>query len=112
MQLWIKDCTRNQEVKHWRSQVIVLLQTCLLDVTLCIYEDLDSLHAVIHMYFLLKPNSVRLPDIQFGTKPKLMQVENRFWNGGINPVQYVREALKSCMDYISRPYHNSFDYLS
>ncbi len=66
------------ESVHTRYQKL-FLHTYKVDDILCISTDPDSVLTQIDKYFLLKPDSVDEPDVCFGAKLKLMQLENGVW---------------------------------
>ena len=74
---------------------------CFVDDILCINHKLSNLLNKLNGYMLLKPSSVRSPNMYSGTKLKQMQLHNGIWAWSMSPSKDVQEAVRICKEYFA-----------
>ncbi len=87
--LWYKAETRPADSFKYYAYIL-----CYVDNILCAHHNPMSVLNSINGYMPLKLSLVVDPDIYFGSKLKLTQLEDGIWAWGLSPSKYVAQAVK------------------
>ena len=60
----------------------------------------------------LKESSVGDPDINLGTKPKKVHMDNGVWCWYISPSKYVQEAVRNCQNYLKENLYDEYEFIA
>ena len=72
------------------------------------YHDVDNVFNKLNIYVPLKPGAVNSPNINPGTKLKLMQLYNVIWMKSMSPSKYVQVVVRICSKYVRKNFSESY----
>ena len=76
--------------------------SCYVDGILCIHHHPDDVLNKLNGCVLLKPSSVRRPDMYHGMKLKCMQLHNGICALSMMPSNYVQEAVRIYEEHVAK----------
>ena len=78
------------------------------DDILVMHHDHMTILDKINGYMLLKPSSVRDPDIYLGAKLHLTRLKHGVWVWGLCPSKYLAQAIKNCENHLLKKLGNCY----